>query len=95
MIAFRCVIDTQKSCRVPPRIILRVYSNAECASLLQHGVFPAMFQLRPCHVRYCLVNSAGDVDIRTCKSSSLLGIGNITRYSQQIRNVKSSGVNFD
>ena len=43
---------------------------------------------------YCLVNSAGDLEIRTWKSSSLLGIGNITRCSQQIHNVKPRCVNF-
>lgn len=53
-----------------------------------------MLQLCQCHIRYFLVNSAGDLEIRTCKSSSLLGIGNITRYSQQTHNVKSRGVNF-
>jgi hypothetical protein len=36
----------------------------------------------------------GNLDIRTCKSSWLLGIGNITWYSQQIHNVKSRGVKF-
>jgi hypothetical protein len=64
-----------------------------CASLVTPHI-PTMIHLCQCHVRYCLVNSVGDLQIRTCKSSSLLGIGNITRYSQQIHNVKSRGVNY-
>lgn len=53
-----------------------------------------MFQLFQCPVGYFLVSSAGDLEIRTCNTSSLLGIVNITRYSQQIHRVKSRGVKF-
>ena len=69
------------------------YKRWMCAPFVTQ-LFPTTSQPCQCHVRYCLVNSAGDLEIRTCKSSSLLGIGNITWYSQQIHNVKSRGVNF-